>query len=124
MSDRELVEQVTRAIYEARHNNMNNCYSWDDGGLDDEHPDYRESCMRDARAAILATLKGVRDATPEMIDVGIPVICCGLPATDTFLDQLCAAPNCGCYSRHGLKVTPAVFRAMVDRRIKLLYKLR
>jgi hypothetical protein len=72
----------------------------------------------DAGKLIQAVLKGTRDATPEMIDTGIPVICTGLPATDTSLDQLCFAPDCDCYSKHGLKVTPAAFRAMMDRRIK------
>ena len=66
MTDAE-VEAVARAIYEARIVNLKNCWSWDDPGLDEEHPYARKSALRDARAAI-AALDAVRGAGWRALD--------------------------------------------------------
>jgi hypothetical protein len=46
------IEAVARAMYEARHKGIANCWAWDDQGLDDEHPHIRGAILRDAKAAI------------------------------------------------------------------------
>lgn len=48
----ELREGLARAIYERRHKGLKNCWSWDDSGLDDEHPGARRRYYADADAAI------------------------------------------------------------------------
>lgn len=55
MSD--LVERVARAMFDARHRNLRDCWSWDDYWGDDQEPD-REFYYRDARAAIAIALEG------------------------------------------------------------------
>jgi hypothetical protein len=54
MSD--LVERVARAIFDARHKNLRDCWSWDDYWGDDQEPD-RKFYYRDARAAIAIALE-------------------------------------------------------------------
>jgi len=55
MSD-DLVERVARAIFDARHKNLRDCWSWDDYWGDDQEPD-RKFYYRDARAAIAIALE-------------------------------------------------------------------
>ena len=50
-------EDVARRIYEDAHKGMSNIWSWNDRGLDDEHPGTRERYLGYARSAI-AALKG------------------------------------------------------------------
>jgi hypothetical protein len=52
----ELVERVARAIFDARHKNLRDCWSWDDYWGDDQEPD-RKFYYRDARAAIAIALE-------------------------------------------------------------------
>lgn len=70
-----------------------------------------------ARAAILATLRGIREPTLEMCNAGIPINCTGLPTGD-WREGICAAPNCSCYEKHGMRIVPATYRAMIDRLIQ------
>ncbi len=49
----EAVERVARAMYEAV-NRSPTCWSWDDSGLDDEHPGARQRFESKARVAIAA----------------------------------------------------------------------
>ena len=39
-------EQFAKAIYEARHEGLKNCWSRDAPGLDEEHPDTRAYFLR------------------------------------------------------------------------------
>ena len=52
----DLVERVARAIFDARHKDLRDCWSWDDYWGDDQEPD-REFYYRDARAAIAIALE-------------------------------------------------------------------
>ena len=70
-----------------------------------------------AAAAILATLRGIREPTLEMCNAGIPINCTGLPTGD-WREGICAAPNCSCYEKHGMRIVPATYRAMIDRLIQ------
>lgn len=47
-------EFVAKAMYEARHSGLRNCYPWGDTDLDHDHPDCRPALYRDAKAAIAA----------------------------------------------------------------------
>lgn len=58
-------EAVARAMYERRHWGMKNVWSWDDSGLDDEHPGVRENILLDARAAISAMQPRWRDVKTD-----------------------------------------------------------
>ena len=51
------IEAMARAIYDERHKGLRNCWSWDDSGLDEEHPGVRASTIRQARAAYTALAK-------------------------------------------------------------------
>ncbi len=53
--DEDAVETVARRIYEDAHKGMSNIWSWNDRGLDDEHPGTRERYLGYARSAIAAT---------------------------------------------------------------------
>jgi hypothetical protein len=55
MSD-DLVERVARAIFDARHQDLRDCWSWDDYWGDDQEPD-RKFYYRDARVAIAIALE-------------------------------------------------------------------
>ena len=50
----ELVEAVARGLYESEHTSLKNVWSWDDSGLDDEHPSSRKYFLRIAQAALTA----------------------------------------------------------------------
>ena len=50
----EMVETVAKAIYDASHKGLRNCWAWEDSGLDDEHPGRRANYLRNARAALAA----------------------------------------------------------------------
>lgn len=63
MSD--LVERVARAIYDNANGQLGNCWSWDDSGLDDEHPGAREKYMRAAHAAV-TEIESAHDITPKL----------------------------------------------------------
>jgi len=52
----DLVERVARAIFDARHKDLRDCWSWDDYWGDDQEPD-REFYYRDATAAIAIALE-------------------------------------------------------------------
>jgi hypothetical protein len=52
--DAELVERVARAVFEERCRGLRHCYEWDSPDLDVEHPDARDMCYRQARAALKA----------------------------------------------------------------------
>lgn len=54
MTESETTERVARAIFEADHHNLSNCWQWDDDGLDYEHPGARDRYLRYARVAIAA----------------------------------------------------------------------
>lgn len=45
-------EEVARRIYEDEQSGMSNIWSWDDRGLDHEHPGTRERYLRYAQSAI------------------------------------------------------------------------
>ena len=73
------IEAVARGMFTARYGNLENCWAWDDGGLDIEHPHVRETYLRDAAAAIdalLSALPGLglaavpQTATEDMITAG------------------------------------------------------
>lgn len=55
----DLVERVARALFDARHKDLRDCWSWDDYWGDDQEPD-REFYYRDATAAIAIVLEEVR----------------------------------------------------------------
>lgn len=67
MPSKELIEKVARAIYERRHKGMANIWSWDDHGLDDEHPGERERYIGYAQAAISTTRAAIADADTAML---------------------------------------------------------
>jgi hypothetical protein len=52
----DLVERVARAMFDARHSNLRDCWSWDDYWGDDQEPD-RKFYYRDARVAIAIALE-------------------------------------------------------------------
>jgi hypothetical protein len=57
----DMREKVARALYEHRNRGLRNVWSWEDSGLDDEHPGARQRYLDDAQAAITA-LTAERDA--------------------------------------------------------------
>ena len=52
----DIRELLARALHEGRHKGLKNCWSWDDSGLDDEHPGSRQKTYRDV-GIFLAALK-------------------------------------------------------------------
>ena len=57
---------MARAIYENRHRDLQNCWAWDDSGLDDEHPGARERVYRDADAALTVAAAICRERCAEI----------------------------------------------------------
>lgn len=63
----EDVERVARAIYDASHKGLSNCYSWDD--IWEPHQERnRERYYRDARAAIAAMHRASPEPSAEEIE--------------------------------------------------------
>ncbi len=62
----EMVEAAARAIHRRRNRGMKNVWSWDDSGLEDEYPGYRDTVIADARAALTAAL-AVLERTPVVV---------------------------------------------------------
>lgn len=125
MTDRDrLIEVVARALIltDDAGNPDAILASTEHGGDCTEHPWTCPLCEAEeyrtlARAAILATLRGIREPTREMCNAGIPINCTGLPTGD-WREGICAAPNCSCYEKHGMRIVPATYRAMIDRLIQ------
>ena len=53
----DIVEIGARAIYDGRTAKLSSCWSWDDSGLDDEHPHERDNIYRDTEALFQALAK-------------------------------------------------------------------
>lgn len=62
----EVVEAMARAVF-LRRNGMATCWSWDEGGLDDEHPGAREQYLKDATAALTAALPAIERAVLDKL---------------------------------------------------------
>ncbi|MCO7728788.1 hypothetical protein NJB93_19600 [Brucella intermedia] len=67
MPSKELTEKVARAIYEHRHKGMKNIWSWDESGLDDEHPGERERYIGYAQAAISTIYAALQEPDQSML---------------------------------------------------------
>lgn len=50
----DIREIIARAVHTGRHKGLSNCWSWDDDGLDDEHPQARKQVYRDVESALSA----------------------------------------------------------------------
>lgn len=70
MPSKELIEKVAQAIYEHRHKGMKNIWSWDESGLDDEHPGERERYIGYAQVALSTILAALQEPTEGMLDAG------------------------------------------------------
>ena len=71
MPSKELIEKVAKAIYEHRHKGMKNIWSWDESGLDDEHPGERERYIGYAQVALSTILAALQEPTEAMIDANL-----------------------------------------------------
>lgn len=58
------MEAAARAIHNERIKGLQNCYGWDESGLDDERPGYRDTVYRDAEAAVTAYLAALSPDIP------------------------------------------------------------
>lgn len=61
-ADADEREELAKFLYDADHNSLSDCWSWDESGLDDEHPHARERYYRLADALLRA---GYRKPTTE-----------------------------------------------------------
>lgn len=60
-------ERRAKALYDAAHKGLRNCWSWDDSGLDDEHPGSRDKYYRFADAVFASDRAAQLAVTAEAL---------------------------------------------------------
>jgi len=92
MPNKELIEKVAQAIYEHRHKGMKNIWSWDESGLDDEHPGERERYIGYAQVALSTIHAALQEPNRPMSEIGQPYVRVGYDAWDVWRAMLNASP--------------------------------